>query len=563
MSTSRQLEGFPTFPDGVVEHYRGRGLWGGRTIPDEFRAVAEQYPSNDAVVDRDRRLTYAELDASTDSIAGGLLEAGLEPGDRVTMQIGNTVEAIELIYGLLKAGLVPVCTLMAHGHHEIDSIASSVQARAHAIDLRDKTDERVVFAREVRDRVPTVARVIQVSPGPAAPGAHDFLALDDLRQTPADVAQTRLSKIEGTIDPDDIAVMQLSGGTSGTPKLIPRLHAEYWYNGRATAARWAVTPEDRVAHVIPIVHNAGMHGALWPAHSSGATLVLEDLSRGLDVFATLVEEKVTGMMMLPTFLNNADHPLIDALVASLRWMSMSGAKVPAAVFDRLEGAGVVVGQNFGMTEGIILATPLDSPEEMRRHTVGFPLSAHDEVRIVDPDDPSVELPLGESGELIARGPYTIRGYYDAVEHNARAFTADGFYRTGDVMTAVEIEGIVAYKVEGRIKDLIDRGGEKINASEVEALLLSHPRIQLAAVVPMPDERLGERACAYVVSDDGRPVTLEEVREHLRTLELAKYKWPERIETIEALPRTAVGKIAKRALAAEIAATVVAERHDAR
>lgn len=563
MSASIRLEGFPTFPSDVVDRYRADGLWGRKTIPDEFRAVAVQHPLNDAVVDRERRLTYAELDASTDAIAGGLLEAGLEPGDRVTIQVGNTVGAIELIYGLMKAGLVPVCTLMAHGHHEIDAIASSVQARAHAIDLGDKTDERVVFAHEVRDRVPTVGHLIQVSAGPAAPGADDFLTLDDLRRTPIEVARAQLSRVEGTIDPDDLAVMQLSGGTSGTPKLIPRLHAEYWYNGRATAARWAVTPEDRMAHVIPIVHNAGMHGALWPAHSSGATLVLEDLARGLDVFATLVEEKVTGMMMLPTFLKNADDPLIDDLVKTLRWMSMSGAKVPAAVFDRLEGAGVTVGQNFGMTEGIILATPLDSPEAMRRHTVGIPLSEHDEVKIVDPDDPSVELPLGEPGELIARGPYTIRGYYDAAEHNTLAFTDDGFYRTGDVMTAVEIEGVVAYRVDGRIKDLIDRGGEKINASEVEGLLLSHPRIELAAVVPMPDERLGERACAYVVSADGQPVTLDEVRDLLRGLEVAKYKWPERIETIEALPRTAVGKIAKRVLVAEIADTLVTERDDVR
>jgi 2,3-dihydroxybenzoate-AMP ligase len=563
MTVSVQLGAFPTYPHDVVARYRSAGLWGDKSIPDEFRAVAARHPLNDAVVDRDRRLTYAELDASTDAIAGGLLEAGLEAGDRVTLQVGNTVGTIELIYGLLKAGLIPVCTLAAHGHHEVDAIATSVQARAHAIDLRDKTSDRVAFAHEVRDRVSSVRHLIQVSEGPAAPGAEGFLTLDDLRRTDAGVAGARLSAVAGSIDPDGLAVMQLSGGTSGTPKLIPRLHAEYWYNGKATATRWGVTPEDRMAHVIPIVHNAGMHGALWPAHSTGATLVLEDLSRGLDVFTTLVREKVTGMMMLPTFLKDADHPLIDELVHSLRWMSMSGAKVPEAVFDRLQAAGVIVGQNFGMTEGIILVTPLDSPEAVRRHTVGSPLSAWDEVRIVDPDDPSVERPLGVPGELIARGPYTIRGYFDAAEHNARAFTRDGFYRTGDVMTAVEIDGLVVYRVEGRIKDVIDRGGEKINASEVEGLLLSHPRIELAAVVPMPDERLGERACAYVVSADGESVTLEDIRAHLQALEVAKYKWPERIETVSALPRTAVGKISKRELAAQIAATIGDERHGVR
>jgi non-ribosomal peptide synthetase component E (peptide arylation enzyme) len=238
---------------------------------------------------------------------------------------------------------------------------------------------------------------------------------------------------------------------------------------------------------------------------------------------------------------------------------MTGMKVPVAAFDRLEEFGITVVQNFGMSEGIVFADPLDAPEEMRRNTVGYPLSPLDEVKLVDLDNPEVEVSLGEPGELLVRGPYTIRGYFDADDHNAQVFTADGFYKTGDVMSAVEIDGIRAYRVEGRVKDLVNRGGEKVNASEVESILIQHERITLAAVVAMPDARLGERACAYVVSSDGAGVTLDEVQRHFEALGVARYKWPERIETRASLPTTGVGKIAKRVLAAEISERVAAEQ----
>jgi 2,3-dihydroxybenzoate-AMP ligase len=254
-------------------------------------------------------------------------------------------------------------------------------------------------------------------------------------------------------------------------------------------------------------------------------------------------------------LEAAEHPLLEPVVARMRWISLSGSAPSSALFDRLTGWGVTVGQNFGMTEGIVLATPLDASEELRRSTVGFPISPHDELRVVDPEDPSRELPPGEPGELLARGPYTIRGYVGADEHNARVFTPDGFYRTGDVVSAVEVDGVRAYRVEGRIKDVVNRGGEKVNAAEVEGLLLDHPRVATAAVVAMPDRRLGERACAFVVTVDGGPLTLAEVRAHFAAREVAKYKWPERVETRGLLPRTAVGKFAKRVLAAEAAALV--------
>jgi 2,3-dihydroxybenzoate-AMP ligase len=238
---------------------------------------------------------------------------------------------------------------------------------------------------------------------------------------------------------------------------------------------------------------------------------------------------------------------------------LSGAKVPPALFDDLEQRGLWSGQLFGMGEGLFLTTRPGAPREARATTVGTPLSPLDEIRILEPGS-ATELPDGQVGELCCRGPYTLRGYFDAAAHNARAFTPDGFYRTGDLASVREIGGQRYVSIEGRIKDVINRGGEKINAEEVELLLLRHPRIIDAAAVAMPDPRLGERTCAYIVVR-GEPLTMAEIGEHFRQLQVAKFKWPERIEHLAEIPRTLVGKADKKRLQSEIAAKTASELAD--
>jgi 2,3-dihydroxybenzoate-AMP ligase len=550
MTTQPQDHQVVRFPAEFVTRYRESGLWGTRTIGEELRATAAAFPAREAIVDPKRRLTYAELDANTDAIAAGLLATGLHVGDRVLLQVGNTVATVELFYGLIKAGLIPICTLAAHGHHEIDTIGGMTGAKALAFDLDRNAAERLQFADEVREHVDTIERLIVVH-NPEGHTPANAVLFDDLRAAPGRVVDEWLAQ-PAYAAPDDLAVLQLSGGTSGTPKLIPRLHAEYWYCGRATAERWEFTEQDRIAHILPIVHNAGIHGALLAAHSKGACLVLDNLTRGFGMLTTLAGEGVTGGMLPHVLIAGmAGDPLFDKLCTTLRYVSLVGSEPPSAIFDLVASRGVIPVQNFGMTEGIVMATPVDAPDETRRGSVGTPISALDEIKIVDPESPETEVPPGEPGELLVRGPYTIRGYLAAESHNATVFTPDGFYRTGDVFREVHIEGQVAYRVEGRIKEFINRGGEKVNAFEIEELLLRHERIAGAAVVPMPDEWLGERACAYIVSTDGRDVTLDEVRVHLQALGVAKYKWPERIENRTQLPRTAVGKIAKRVIGEDI------------
>ncbi|MGK3207975.1 (2,3-dihydroxybenzoyl)adenylate synthase [Amycolatopsis sp. MEPSY49] len=535
------------YPEDAVRAYRDRGLWGTRTIATRLHEIALAHPDRDAVVALDGRVTFRELDERTDLLAAGLAGLGLEPGDPVLFQAGNRLGTVLAWYGVLKAGLVPVCTLAAHRGHEIGEVSRRVGAVAHLVETGGF--DLVGFAVEQAAGHPTLRHVLVLGDDPRG------VSLEALgRDADAGAARKTVEEIQAGIGPDDVAVFQLSGGTTGVPKVIPRLHAEYWYNALAYARSWGWTPESRVAHLIPIVHNAGIVCALHGPHSVGACLVLgtADLDASLPLLA---REAATHVLLGHGHFQAVGHAGFAAAAAALTQVVLSGSKVPPALFDDLERRGLWSGQLFGMGEGLFLTTRPGAPRLARATTVGTPLSELDEVRVLEPGTED-EVPDGEVGELCCRGPYTLRGYFDAEEHNARAFTTDGFYRTGDLAAIRVLDGERYVSIEGRIKDVINRGGEKINAEEVELLLLRHPRVTAAAVVAMPDRRLGERSCAFVV---GGPVDLPEVRRHFAELGVAKFKWPERVEVVDDIPRTLVGKLDKKRLQAEIAAKIATEQ----
>lgn len=531
--------------------YRAAGEWSDDPLTRRLHESARRFAELPAVITATTEYTYGELDRRTDQIAAGLACLGLKPRDPVIFQLTNRAETVLAWYGCLKAGLIPVATLGAHRMHEIGHVTGAVGARAHVVEAATKFD-LVAFAGQVRDVCPTMDFTFTVGEGAAGAesGVEDRYRIEDLgTDIPPDEARRVVEEIENGIDPLDVAVFQLSGGTTGVPKVIPRLHAEYWDNGRLYAERLGWTPESRVAHLIPLTHNAGVSCALHATHAVGAALVLADPDP-IPAFALMARVGATDALF--------GHGHYQALMLdefapareSLRRSVLSGAKVPEALFDRVDDDMRWAGQMFGMGEGMFLVSPLDSPRLARLTTVGTPIALTDEYRILDPNSEE-ELPDGAIGELACRGPYTISGYYDASEHNARAFTSDGFYRTGDLAAVQRIDGGRYVSIEGRMKDLINRGGEKINAEEVEKLLLSHPSVADVAVVAMPDPRLGEKTCAYLVTADGRELSLPEVQRHLDSLGVAKFKWPERLEWVPGLPRTNVGKVNKVTLRADI------------
>ncbi|MFF1947048.1 (2,3-dihydroxybenzoyl)adenylate synthase [Rhodococcus qingshengii] len=529
------------YPTERALQYTKSGDWGDAPTAQRFHEMALRFPDRTAVVDPSGSLSYAELDRRTDLMAAGLEELGIQVGDPVLFQVTNGLGCVLAWYAILKCGAVPVATLASHRGHEIGYISRKVGATAHLVDTDLPKFDLAGFAMDQAKDHPTLRHVLAIG-SRLVDGATHLESLGN-NVDPAQ-ARARVEAIQSMLSPTDVAVFQLSGGTTGVPKVIPRLHAEYWNNALLYAKRLRRTEEARVAHLAPLIHNAGILCGLHGAHSVGACLVLPplDTEAALNFMAN---EHVDDVLLGPASFQWPELPGYRALAQSLRTVVLSGAKVPLSVFARVEELGAKVGQLFGMSEGLCTTTDLEIPDEIRLAYVGSVLSSADEVRVLDPSSEE-DLPPGKVGELACRGPYTITGYFDAPEHNRTAFTSDGFYRTGDLAKVDIINGVQYLSIEGRIKDVINRGGEKINAEEVELLLLRHPGVAQAAVVAMPDSRLGERTCAYVVPVEGE-LTLSGVQDHFESLEVAKFKWPERIVNVDLLPQTHVGKIDKKTL----------------
>lgn len=539
------------WPAELARRYREAGTWGRQTIGQALTTAADSWGSREAVWTPDRSMTYAELDERTDRLAVGLARAGMLAGDRVLLQLDNRMETVLLWYALLKAGVIPVCTLTLHRHHEIAAIAEQTRAVGHAVVAGGKFD-LVSFAQEIAASHDHLRTLVVIGGG--APGGA--LSFDELEAgVDAEAARAEVQSMQADLDPDDVAVFQLSGGTTSVPKVIPRAHAEYWSNAQAYAGVLGWDESVRVAHPFPLVHNAGIVCGLHAPHSVGGTLVL---GHPQDHFDLILNGKATDtILMAPALKQYQASEQWPQILDQLHRAILSLGTPSQQAFDDLEHGGVRVVQLFGMGEGPFLVTPPNDPAAIRQHTVGRPILPHDEVRVLDPDT-GVEVEDGEEGELCFAGSSTIRGYYASAEHNKRAFTDLGLLRTGDLARWREFDGVRGIAITGRLKEMINRGGEKINAPEVEGLLLQHPRVLEAAVVPMPDERLIERACAYVVVE-GPLLDLTEIQEHLAALGVAKFKWPERLEHVDRLPRTSVGKISKVAMAADIREKVEAER----
>ncbi|WP_406418259.1 (2,3-dihydroxybenzoyl)adenylate synthase [Streptomyces sp. NBC_01614] len=536
------LDGWVPWPEPLAEKYRAEGYWEGRPLDRLLSDSAGRTPHRTALVDADgNRWTYAELDLRADRMAAGLRRLGIVGGDRVVVQLPNTDAFVVLFFALLRAGAIPVLTLPAHRESEIVHVAEVSGATAYAIpDLHDGFDHRAL-ARGLRKAVPGVEHVLVTG------DAAEFTALADIDADPVPPAVP---------EPGDVAVLLLSGGTTGKPKLIPRTHDDYAYNVRASAGVCGFDRDTVYLVVLPTAHNfalacPGLLGTLM----AGGTVVLSPTPSPEDAFALVEREKVTATAVVPPiallWLDAVEWEEAD--LSSLSLLQVGGSKLGAEPAARVEPAlGCTLQQVFGMAEGLLNYTRLDDPPELVIGTQGRPMSPADEVRVVDEEDRDV--PPGASGELLTRGPYTLRGYYRAAEHNTRAFTTDGYYRTGDLVRVLPSGHLV---VEGRAKDQINRGGDKISAEELENHILAHPAVHDAAVVGMPDETMGERTCAYLVPRGQAPVQ-RELAAFLTERGVAAYKLPDRVEVIEAFPRTSVGKIDKKALGRLIAERLRAE-----
>ena len=552
------LPGVTPFPPEFAARYRARGYWADRPLIAHFLDAFDQFAGRVAVIDDTGSYTYAELADASQRVALNLLDLGLQPGDRVVLQLPNTRFFASLYFGLQRIGVIPIMALPSHRYRELRQFVGLSGAVAAAAPATAGETDFAELHRRVSAEHPALRLSILQGGAGRAPGRIGLEELHERR--PARHSPADLARIAAGIDPCDPAVFQLSGGTTGIPKLIPRTHNDYAFNSRLAVSVCGVRAGDVLLDALPIAHNLplacpGLQGFLL----TGATVYLSRSTRGPDVFAVIDRHRVTHIHVVPALLIQwINHPAAgDFDLGSVRVVQSGGQRLQPETRVRAERVfrNVTVQENFGMAEGLLMFVRLDDPPEVRLETVGRPICPDDEVRLVDED--GADVPDGEIGELWARGPYTLRGYYNAPEHNQRSFSPDGFYRSGDLMWRHPSGN---YVVAGRTKDLINRGGEKISAEEVENLILGHPAVLNVACVPVPDPVLGERMCACVLLRPGRQLTLPELTEFLLAEEMAKHKLPEQLATLDALPLSPVGKVAKKRLAEMLAdGTAVAER----
>ncbi|MFF0630992.1 (2,3-dihydroxybenzoyl)adenylate synthase [Nocardia sp. NPDC004151] len=528
-------DGFVAFPADLAERYRREGYWAGRPLGELLRDAARQWPTRPALLsDEPGRApaTYADLDRAADRMAHGLLKLGIRSGDRVVIQLPNTPAFLPLLFGVLRAGIIPVLTLPAHRRAEIEHLARLSGAVAYiAADRLGDFDYRALAA-EVRPQLPDLRHILILGdPGP----------FTDLDSIPADGDSLP------EVDASDIALMLVSGGTTGLPKLIARTHDDYVYNATASAAVCELGPDDVYLATLPVAHNFPLAcpGVLGTVATGGAMAFVTDPSPE-SAFAAIERHQVTVTAVVPPLaqLWCAAVEWEDADLSSLRLLQVGGAKL--AEVNAREVAPALdcrLQQVFGMAEGLLNYTRADDSDDLVCTTQGRPLAPGDEVRVVD--EHGHDVADGEEGELLTRGPYTLRGYYRAPEHNARAFTPDGFYRSGDLVRRLPSGHLI---VSGRIKDVINRGGENISCDELEEHLLAYPGVRHAAAVGLPDAALGEKVGVFLVTEGELP-SLAAVKTFLTERGLATYKLPDVLRQTDSLPVTAVGKIDKKALAA--------------
>ncbi len=518
---------FTRWPDDFARRYREKGYW--QDLP--LTHILTRHADSDAlaIIDGERRLTYRQFQQSVNNLAAALQAQGIQRGETALVQLGNVAEFYITFFALLQVGVAPVNALFSHQRSELNAYATQIEPtlliadRAHGLFAGDD------FLNTFRDQHPSVRVALLRGEGleaAIARPAENFIA----SPTPA----------------DEVAFFQLSGGSTGTPKLIPRTHNDYYYSIRRSNEICGITADTRYLNALPAAHNFAMSspGSLGIFMAGGCVVLAHDPSATL-CFPLIEEHRITVTSLVPPavslWLQAITEGAGSAQLASLQLLQVGGARLSATLAARIPAEmGCQLQQVFGMAEGLVNYTALDDTPERIMNTQGRPMCPDDEVWVADEN--GNPLPRGEVGRLMTRGPYTFRGYYKSPEHNASAFDANGFYCSGDLI-AIDEQGYIT--VQGREKDQINRGGEKIAAEEVENLLLRHEAVIHAALVSMEDSLLGEKSCAYLVVK--QPLRAVDVRRFLREQGVAEFKLPDRVECLDALPLTPVGKVDKKQL----------------
>lgn len=546
------MNGVVPYQKEDIDTYRSRGWWLNLTLSDLFDKACDLYPRKEAIVEGKSRYTYAELKETVENTAVGFLQNGIEPGDRVMIQLPNCAEFIFVYYALQKIGAIPLVLVPRHNYHEISHLCTLIGARGWVLPWRYGKIQYEELIEDVKKVSPQLARIFIQGEG----GSKETIHLEAMVESvaagtadPIDLAQFR---------PDPLAVCTIipTGGTTGFPKAVPRTHECYFNNAEYLAKAYELNSLDTMLLTTPVGHNLAMVIGVVGCISSFTKMVLLDSADPADICGTVERENVTATAMVPVLVSRIlDFKDTDQYdLSSLRMVYAGGAHSPAELVKALkQKLGCQYVNGFGMSEGPVTQTRLYDPDERIENTIGEPCCPYDQFRILGEDGRFLEN--GRDGELVVKGPGVFTGYLNAPAENEKSFTKEGYFRTGD-MARINSDGTIS--ITGRIKDIIIRGGENISAVEVEESVIVHPDIEQVSAVGMPDKQMGERVCVYVKTRNGSRIELAELVDFLKARKVSVLRIPERIEHIDSFPMTKAEKIDKKLLREDIRKKLLAE-----
>jgi cyclohexanecarboxylate-CoA ligase len=522
------------YPPETVARYRADGSWTDETPQDWLAELARTRPDAPAAIGLSHTLSYRDLHDQALGFANGLLAAGLAKGDRIGVQLPNLPEFLVAYHGIQLMGGVIALLHMPYRAGELAPLLNHGGVQAVICHAGLPNYDAASTMLGLKNKVPTLETVI-VQGGEAVAGT---LAFDDLIAAPAPIADPP--------DAADPAVLAFTSGTSASPKAVVHANRTMACSHRALAVDCGLGPDDVVLSAPPFTHIYGLNVANITLRA-GAASGLMALYTPPAFAQAIAHSRPTVMFCGPAHaLACIKAGLFEGeMLASLKRVVFAGSACPAELVTQMEALcpNATVYQMWGMTETLMqFINPTDAPREVRLASIGTPPVGH-EIRAVA--DGRIVGP-GEEGELEIRGPMLFAGYFDNTEANAAAFSPDGWFRTGDLVTIDEDQNVV---MTGRVKDIINRGGIKINPADIEGLIDEHPAVVMSAIAPMPDEVMGEKACLFVQLQPGASLTLPQVQDYLASKNVAKLKWPERLEVVEAMPMTPTRKIIKGQLVA--------------
>ena len=551
---TEHLEGFTSYKAEDAELYTRRRWWSGLTFGDVLDRAADIHPQKEAFVDQETRLTYGGARERTNKLAIGLMDMGIQPLERVLVQLPNWNEFVFAYFALQKIGAITVLLIDRYRQFEINHLISLTGATSWIVPSTYRKTDYVPIINDVLHEHPELERVITVrGKGDQRPFTSIERLIEETELTKDNLARLASRRP----DPMQVAHMGPTGGTTGAPKIVPRTHNSLITGIEYCAKAWDQSNEDINLLAGPIGHDLTFSKGFVGSIITLGKIIFLDSTDDKGVCETIEREKVTSIIWVPTLaqrLLQYEH-LNKYDLSSLKKMhSAGGASHPTLVKDVMEKLKMKFYNGYGGTEGMTAITRTTDSLETICSSVGRPTCPYDTYKVIDKD--GNELPLGREGELVVKGPGVFTGYYHNPVENKQVFTQDGFFRTGDLAT-IDEQGYI--RLTGRIKEMINRGGESISATEIERLISRHPRVATVAVIPMSDPLMGERVCAYIQPKAGTRLSFDEVISFLKEQKAAVLQLPERIEFIDAMPFTGAEKIDKRSLREDIEKKIEAHK----